>query len=241
MGSAAHATCLHQRAMSSGVAARAALKAAELDGATLLDMRQDQTLIALRFCMRDEGLAPRFLQNLGGATRGRGPKECGAISKSVPWGHCERVSWRHLSSGGHRSKFDARIKSLEAKVSAMDASFTARDAMRHLEWFISREAVLAHGVPVAKFKKRKLYNFQKLKEAEIPLPTWINEQMVTLILHFKEEGNVMVHPEINDEAAVRSAIEEEDDDTEDITIKTDMIYRLKNYYAGDNKPFGTKP
>ena len=44
----------------------AALKAAELDGATLLDMRQDQTLIAV---LRDEGLSPRFLHSLGRAVR----------------------------------------------------------------------------------------------------------------------------------------------------------------------------
>ena len=137
---------------------------------------------------------------------------------------------------------DARIKSLEAKASTMDASFAARDAMRHLEWFISREAVLAHGMSKTQFKKRKLYNFQRLKEAGIALPTWIStrKQMVTLIVHYKEDGNKMVHGEIN-ETAVRSAIEEDDDDTEDIAIKTDMIDRLKKYYAGDNMPFGTAP
>ena len=48
----------------------AALKAAELDGATLLHMRQDQTLIEL---LRDEGLAPRFLHDLGRAVRERVP------------------------------------------------------------------------------------------------------------------------------------------------------------------------
>ena len=61
----------------------AALKAAELDGATLLDMRQDQTLIEL---LRDEGFDPRFLHCLGcpRARAGRGRCVNGLCVASPP-------------------------------------------------------------------------------------------------------------------------------------------------------------
>ena len=136
------------------------------------------------------------------------------------------------------AELDARILALETNFEKMVTSFSARDAMRDLEFCICRDAAKAGGVSANQFRKKKLYNFAALAQEGIPLPDWAKEgNMHNLIVHYKKAADPVVHGAVTEEA-VRMSIIEKDDDAEDVAVKDQMIVLLKQYYHQEGTPFG---
>ena len=137
-------------------------------------------------------------------------------------------------------ELDTRIKVLEMKIEKMETSFSARDAMRDLEFCICRDAAKVAGVSTTQFRKKKLFNFAALARhtPPIPLPDWAKkDDMHNLIVHYKKAADPVVHGPVTEEV-VRASIIEKDDDAEDVEVKEQMIVLLKQYYDKEGTPFG---
>lgn len=156
----------------------------------------------------------------------------------------EALKERNAVLDQRNKTLEDRVSDLETKMLTIEQTFTTRDAMRDLEWFIVREALFDAGYSKREIKKKRLHRGYRNVKRKLPtliFPAWVNEDIMEDIREYRKNGDAIAHVRPLTKDAVVTALADSDDDADDKALKALIVTKLTAYYTKEGKGFGVKP